>query len=163
MFYSVGMFRMSNPTNSISSNPERRALGRRREELGHTEVLQQRAGSLNVEMLLLKKTRYFRLRKLVFFCVWEDARVWAHWNKISFTFISAIRASILSSLGAHLREGLQSDGCQTDDMLLPKCLSTLQLTRNGCSHWWLACPCLLTWQPVFHFSPLCAKVKKALS
>ena len=95
MFYSVGMFRMSNPTNSISSNPERRALGRRREELGHIEVLQQRAGSLNMEILLLKKTRYFRLRNFVFFCVWEDARVWAHWNKIPFTFISAIRASTL--------------------------------------------------------------------
>ena len=26
----------------------------------------------------LKKTSYLRLRNLVFFYVWEDARVWAH-------------------------------------------------------------------------------------
>ena len=95
MFYSVGIFRMSNLRNSISSNPERTALRRWREELGYIEVLQQRRGSLNIKILLLKKTRYFKLRNLVFFCVWEDARVWAHRNKISFIFFSAIRASIL--------------------------------------------------------------------
>ena len=28
----------------------------------------------------LKKTTYFKLRNLVLLFVWEDARVWAHWN-----------------------------------------------------------------------------------
>ena len=37
-------------------------------------------GIVNIKRLLLKKTRYPKLRNLVLFCVWEDARVWAHWN-----------------------------------------------------------------------------------
>ena len=48
MFYSVGSFR-------TSSNPERTALRRQGEEPGYTEVLQQRAGSLNIKRLLLSK------------------------------------------------------------------------------------------------------------
>ena len=43
-------------------------------------VLQQKAGSLNFKRLLLKKTRYLKWRNLVLFYIWEDARVWAHWN-----------------------------------------------------------------------------------
>ena len=39
----------SGPGGSISSDPERRALRRRGEELGYTEVLQQRTGSLNIK------------------------------------------------------------------------------------------------------------------
>ena len=35
-------------------------------------------GIVNIKRLLLKKTRYHKLRNLVLFCVWEDARVWAH-------------------------------------------------------------------------------------
>ena len=55
MFYSVGIFRTSNLGDSISSDPERTAPRRRGEEPGYIEVLQQRAGSLNIKNLLLIK------------------------------------------------------------------------------------------------------------
>ena len=45
---------------------------------GYIGVLQQRAGSLNIERLLLKKIKYLKLRNLMLFYTWEDARVWAH-------------------------------------------------------------------------------------
>ena len=51
MFYLVGLFRISSLEESISSNPERIALRRQEEELGYTEILQQRAGSLNDGLL----------------------------------------------------------------------------------------------------------------
>ena len=53
MFYSVGILK----TSSISSNPDTTALRRQGEEPGYTEVLQQRAGSLNIKRLLLIKGR----------------------------------------------------------------------------------------------------------
>ena len=37
-----------------------------------------------------KKTRYRKLRNLVLFCVWEDARVWAHWNYFSDMYLSSL-------------------------------------------------------------------------
>ena len=55
MFYSVGIFRTSSLGGSISSNPERTALRRREEEPGCTEVLRQRAASLNIKRLLIIK------------------------------------------------------------------------------------------------------------
>ena len=45
------------------------------------EVLQQRASSWNYlqqKAGSLKKTRYPKLRNLVLFCIWEDARVGGH-------------------------------------------------------------------------------------
>ena len=53
MFYSVGILK----TSSISSNPDTTALRRHGEEPGYIEVLQQRAGSLNIKRLLLIKGR----------------------------------------------------------------------------------------------------------
>ena len=49
MFYSVGVFRTSGLGDSISSNPEKTALRRQGEVPGYTEVLQQRAGRLNIK------------------------------------------------------------------------------------------------------------------
>ena len=73
-----GIFRTLRPGDSISSNPERTAL--RRWEVGNSqvyiEVLQHRAGSLNIERLLLINKKQIT-RNLVFFCVWNDAGVWA--------------------------------------------------------------------------------------
>ena len=57
MFYLVGIFRMASPGDSISSSPERTALRRRGEKPGYLEVLQQRAGSLNIKKLLLIKEK----------------------------------------------------------------------------------------------------------
>ena len=44
------------------------------------EFLQQRPGSQKSKRLLLKKIRYPKLRNSALFYVWEDARVWTHWN-----------------------------------------------------------------------------------
>ena len=48
MFYSLGILRTLSPGDSNSSNPERTALRRQRGQPGYIEVLQQRAGSLNI-------------------------------------------------------------------------------------------------------------------
>ena len=53
IFYLVEMFRTSVLGGGMSRNPERTALRRQGEEPGYTEVLQQRAGSLNIKRLLL--------------------------------------------------------------------------------------------------------------
>ena len=55
MLYMVGTFRTSSLGDSISSNPERTELRRRWEKSGYVEVLQQRAGNLNIKRLLLTK------------------------------------------------------------------------------------------------------------
>ena len=49
MFYSVGNLRTSGPGDSISGSSEREALRRQGEEPGYIEVLQQKAGSLNIK------------------------------------------------------------------------------------------------------------------
>ena len=55
MLYVVGTFRTSSLGDSISSTPERTPLRRRGEKSGYVEVLQQRAGNLNIKILLLTK------------------------------------------------------------------------------------------------------------
>ena len=80
LLYSVGIFRTSSPGDSISSKPERTAPRRQGEDPGYIEFLQQRAGSLNIQRLLLKKTRHHKLRNLVLFQLWENGSDWAHWN-----------------------------------------------------------------------------------
>ena len=75
MFYSVGLFRTSSPGDSISSDLGIAALRRRGEEPGYMEVLQQRAGSLNIKRwLLIKESQITQLRNIALFYVWEDAR-----------------------------------------------------------------------------------------
>ena len=71
------IFKTSSP--GIASQVTLRELlwGEWGEEPAYIEVLQQRAGSLNIKMLLLlkKKIRYPKLRNLALFSVWENARV----------------------------------------------------------------------------------------
>ena len=55
MFYSVKIFRTPSPGDSISGNPERIAPRKLREDLGYIEVLQQKAGSLNIKRSLSVK------------------------------------------------------------------------------------------------------------
>ena len=80
LLYSVGIFRTSSPGDSTSSKPERTAPRRQGEDPGYIEFLQQRAGSLDIQRLLLKKTRHHKLRNLVLFQLWENGSDWAHWN-----------------------------------------------------------------------------------
>ena len=70
MFYSAGIYRTSDLVDSISTDAERTALRRLGDEPGYIEVLQQRAGSLNIKRL--KEARYPRLKNLSLFCAWED-------------------------------------------------------------------------------------------
>ena len=76
MFYSVGNFRTSGPGDSISGSSERETLRRQGEEPGYIEVLQQKAGSLNIKRWpLFKENQYPKLRNLALFYVCEDARI----------------------------------------------------------------------------------------
>ena len=53
MFYPVRFFKTLSPGGSISGNPQRTAMRRQGGgESGYIELLQQRAGSLNVKGLL---------------------------------------------------------------------------------------------------------------
>ena len=52
-----------------------------REELGSIEVLQQKPGSWNIKLLMLiKGNQITQINECSGFFVWEDARVWDHWN-----------------------------------------------------------------------------------
>ena len=71
MFYSVEIFKTASPEDSITSNPERTVLRRQGEEPDYTEVLQQRAGNLNIKrLLLIKKTQIFQVKEFsAFLCM----------------------------------------------------------------------------------------------
>ena len=73
---------------SISSNLERTPLRRWGEEPDYREVLQQRAGRLNIKRLLLKTTRYPKLWNLVL-----SMGRWKSWNHsfdIHFTYLGTV-------------------------------------------------------------------------
>ena len=60
-----------------------------------------------------------------FFCVWEDARVWAHWNYFSDTHLSFLGPvscafSFLLSSGSTIRDGSVSDGLMAASCLHAK-------------------------------------------
>ena len=87
--------------------------------LGYTGVLQQRVGSGNIKRLVLKKTGNPNVRNFVLFYVWEDARVWAHWNH-SFDIPQLSGASILCFyIPSHHKECWKSAGCYTADIPFP--------------------------------------------
>ena len=71
MFYSAGIFRTSSPGDSISSNLKGTALRSRGGEAGYIEVLQQRAGNLNVKrLLLIKENEISQVKEFsVFLCM----------------------------------------------------------------------------------------------
>ena len=80
-------------------------------ELGYIGVLQQWVSSGNIRRLVLKKIRNPNVRNLALFYVWEDVKVWAHWNH-SFDIPQLSGASILCFyIPSHYRECRQSDGC----------------------------------------------------
>ena len=73
----MGIFSTLSRGDSLSSDPEKTAPRRRGEEPGCIEVLQQRAGSLNVKIVLLTKEKqisqvkefaaFLRMGRCVFF------------------------------------------------------------------------------------------------
>ena len=56
------------------------------EEPGYVGVLQQKPGSRNIKgLVLIKENQTSHVNEFSeFFYVWEDARVWAHWNHFFF-------------------------------------------------------------------------------
>ena len=92
-------------------------------------------------------------KKWGLFYVWEDARVWAHWNPsfdmhLSYlgpefcVFTSWVPQGSLQVLAAVW--WLLSGGCQIAGALLTDCLQAHQLTNHGCCNcWWLWHLCLL--------------------
>ena len=71
MFYSVGIFKTASPEDNITSNPERTVLRRQQEEPYYTDILQQRAGNLNVKrLLLIKENQIFQVKEFsAFLCM----------------------------------------------------------------------------------------------
>ena len=118
MFYSEGVLRTSSPGDSISSNSERTAPRR----CGRSQVIPKGVKEQVVwttkDYCSLRKTRHLKLRKLVIVYVWEEARVWTHWNHSSC-------ASQLSgvSLLHNRREWLQPD---PSIVFLPGCPGELE-------------------------------------
>jgi len=100
--------RTSSLGGSISSNPERTALRRLVGEPGYMEVMQQRAGSLNVNWLLFKGKQIPPVKEFSAFLLIFMERCKSHFQ------------SPPSPVG----EGLQSDGCRMAGIL-----SFLSLSR----------------------------------
>ena len=149
MFYSAEIFRTSSLGGNISSNPERTALRRRGGKPDNIGVLQQRTGSLNIRRLLLKQTRYPKLRNLVLFYAWEEARVWAHWNHSFDRHLSSL-GPISHVVTSWVSSGLPvGNGCSLMaarwQVFFPSWVSSgvaSSMSGSGCNCWWL-------WHPLF--------------
>ena len=131
MFYAVGLFSTSSLGDSISSNPERTALRRPEEDAGYTQVLYPRAGSLNIKrLLLIKENQLSQVKQFsAFLCMGRCKNLGSLKSLLSYTSQLPYSAQylvffhILSFLGSHHRQQLQSDGCLIAGiLLLPECL-----------------------------------------
>ena len=97
-----------------------------------------------------RKTRYHKWRNLVPFSVWEDARVWTHWNHsfdmhlsqlgpVSCVFTSWVPSGLTVGSGCSLRAARW----QVFFVSFLSPLRAHQLTVwGGCNRWWL-------WHPLF--------------
>ena len=122
--------RTSSLGGSISSNPERTALRRLVGEPGYMEVMQQRAGSLNVNWLLLKGKQVPRVEEFSAFLLicMERCKSLVSLKSILWCAPQPSGASILCfhfpSPPSPVGEGLQSGGCRMAGIL-----SFLSLSR----------------------------------
>ena len=127
MFYLVGIFRTLSLGYSISGDPERTASRRWGEEPGYMEVLQHRAGSFKIKtLLLIKKSRHPKLRILVFFYVWEYARVCGHWYHsfqmhLSYLGQYPVFFPSWAPLGLTIGSGYSLMAARSAVLLLPEC------------------------------------------
>ena len=114
---------------------------------------------VQTDLCKLKKTRYPRLRNLALFYVWEDAKVWSHWNHsfdmhlnylgpVSRVFISWVPSGLSIGSGCSLRATRRRD-------FSPSWVSsglTSSAFCDGCFADYCGILCLLLWQEIFHFS-----------
>ena len=150
MFYSVKIFRTSSPRDSISSNPEKTASRRWGDEPGYIEVLQQRAGSLNIKrLLIIKENQIFQAKEFrTFVCMgrcksldslrsflWYAPRLL---GPVSYIF------HILSSSESPLESGYY--------LMATTWFFSFLGALKGWNRWQLWHPCLLIWQEIFQFA-----------
>ena len=103
------------------------------------------------ERLNWTELRYPKLRNLVLFYVWEDAKVWAHWNHSFHMHLSYL--GLVSCVFPHPELTLGS-GCNLMAVwwqIFFSFLSVLWLPLEGWNHWWLWHLCLLIQQEISHF------------
>ena len=93
--------------------------------------------------------QYLELRNLALFCVWEDARAWAHWDHsfdIHLSYLGPVSCVFTSwvSTGLTLGSGcsLMAARWQAFFVSFLSSFRAHPLTLHGCSHWWL-------WYPLF--------------
>ena len=120
------------------------------EELGYAEVWEQRVDNLNTKrLLLMKENQISQLRNLALVYLWEDARVWAHWNHsfhMHLSYVGPIPCVFISwaSLGLTLTGSafhLMAVRYQAFSFL--SSLRAHRLTLEGYNHWWWWHLCLL--------------------
>ena len=142
LFYSADFLRNSSPGHSISDNVEKTVpekQGGQPEYIGIFATKDQVVGT-SKGYCKLKKTRYLKLRNLVLFCVWEDTRVWAHWNH-SFDMYVSCQGPVSCDFSSWVSSGCTvEDGCSS--WLLdglgngqPVCLHP-KLPQGSPSWWW---------------------------
>ena len=98
----------------------------------------------------LKKTRYPKLSNVALFFVWEDARVWAHWNHsfhMHLSYLGPVSCIFHILSTSRCREWLQPNAAD------PRSSSLSWLPWRAGIRWWCWHPCLLIWQEIFQFSP----------
>ena len=137
-FYLVGIFRTSSLGGSFSNNPERTPLRMQREEPGYIEVLQQRAGSLNIK-LLIKGNQMFQVKEVsIFLCMGRHKSLGSLKSVLSY----ASRLSGATILYFHILSSWSLTIGSGHSMILQvfSFLSALE----GWNWWCLWLPCLLT-------------------
>ena len=91
----------------------------------------------------LKKTRCPKLRSLVLFYVWEDARAWAHWNHSFDVHLSYLGLCVFTS---RVSSGLiVGSGCYL--------MTARWLLSDDCQFSSVAQSCPTLWDPVNHGRP----------
>ena len=76
-------------------------------EMGYIGIFQQRAGIRNKRWLLIKEKQISQVKELALFYVWEDGRVWTHWNHSFDTHLSysGLVSCAFTSSGLTVRSG----------------------------------------------------------
>ena len=111
------------------------------------------------KIIVKEKTRYPKLRNLALFYLWENARVWPHWNHSFHMHLHSlgpvscvfhILSSSVLTAGSGCSLMATKLGRYSSPSRVPLGLRNSHL--KGKNLWWLWHSCLLIWQEIFHFS-----------